>query len=285
VTGQEFGRAVRQLRERTSPESLGLPTVGARRTAGLRREELGDIAGMSADYVRRLEQGRSHPSPGVVSAIARALRVGRADYERLCALAGYAAADGDVPTTLGPGATRLMERFAGTPMCVADAAMNLHAVNGAFLTLDHWDLTGSRWDWNIAWRAFCDPLDRFRQSAPDATDHEAVLVSQLRAAMLRYPTDASLGALIDEIRTKSALFDGLWRNPRKIVAYESSADFTRRDGRSLTLTGNVLTIPGEELSAVMLTAAHGSDDEARLREVVEEASGPTVVRVGQHGPG
>src|SRR3954447_3239514 len=65
---------------------------------------------MSADDVRRLEQGRSHPSAGVVKAIARALRVGRADYERLCALAGYAAVDGQVPTEIGPGAMRLLER-------------------------------------------------------------------------------------------------------------------------------------------------------------------------------
>ena len=94
---------MRHLRERTDPASVGLP-AGGRRTTGLRREELGDLAGMSADYIRRLEQGRSHPSAGVVKAIARALRAGRADYERLSSLAGYAAAVGHVPTDLGTAA-------------------------------------------------------------------------------------------------------------------------------------------------------------------------------------
>ncbi|MDG4809962.1 helix-turn-helix transcriptional regulator [Micromonospora sp. WMMD1120] len=281
---QEFGAAVRQLRESTAPERVGLP-VGRRRTRGLRREELGELAGMSADYVRRLEQGRSHPSAGVVNAIARALRTGRAEYERLCALAGYAAADGQVPTEVGPGAMRLLERFGDTPMFVSDAAMNLVAVNGAFLALGHWQLTGDPWEWNIAWRSFCDPFDGFKQSAADATDHEAVLVARLRSARLRYPADASLAALVDELRSRSRRFDDLWRVPRAVVAHESSAAFIHPDAGAVTLLGSMLAIPGDDLAALMLTAAPGSADAARLAEIVGAAVEPTIVRVGQAGPG
>ena len=240
---------------------------------------------MSADYVRRLEQGRAHPSSGVVRAIARALQVGRADYERLSALAGYAAADGQVPTELGPGATRLLERFSDIPMFVSDAAMNLVAVNSAFLALEHWNLTGDPWEWNVAWRTFCDPFGAFQQSAADATDHQAVLVAQLRSALLRYPTDVSLAALVDELRSRSTLFDDLWRAPRPVAAYESSATFTQSDGDSITLVGNLLAIPGDDLAALMLTAAPGSTDKARLAEVVGAAEGPAIVNVGTSGPG
>ncbi|MDY7087966.1 MAG: helix-turn-helix domain-containing protein [Actinomycetota bacterium] len=276
----EFGAAVRQLREGTAPAAVGLPT-GRRRTQGLRREELGDLAGMSADYVRRLEQGRSHPSAGVVNAIARALRVGRADYERLCALAGYAAADGQVPTEIGPGAMRLLERFTDTPMFVSDAAMNLVAVNKAFLALGHWELTGDPWEWNIAWRTFCDPFHRFQQSPADATDHQAVLVAQLTSAQLRYPADVALAALVDELRSRSRLFDTLWRTPRPVTAYESSASFVHPDGEAVTLVGNLLAIPGDDLAALMLTAAPGSADAARLAEIVGDAGEPAIVRVGR----
>lgn len=240
---------------------------------------------MSADYVRRLEQGRSHPSSGIVNAIARALRASRADYERLCALAGYAAVDGQVPTEIGPGANRLLERFTDTPMFVSDAAMNIIAVNSAFLALGHWNLTGDPWDWNVAWRTFCDPFHGFRQSAADATDHETVLVDRLRTALLRYPADAQLTALIDEMRTRSSLFDTLWREPRPVTAYESSAAFLNPDGDAVTLVGNLLAIPGDDLSALMLTAAPGSADAARLAELVESAGDPTITKVGQHGPG
>jgi len=280
----EFGAAVRQLRESTPPETVGLP-AGARRTRGLRREELGELAGMSADYVRRLEQGRSHPSAGVVKAIARALRAGRADYERLCALAGYAAADGHVPTAIGPGATRLLERFADTPMFVSDAAMNLVAVNSAFLALGHWDLPGERWDWNVAWRTFCQPLSAFQQSPADAAAHEAVLVVQLQSTVLRYPSDAALAALVDELRTRSRRFDALWRAPRAVDAFESSATFVRPRGGSVELVGNLLAIPGDDLAALMLTAAPGSHDASRLAELVSAAEGPAVLKVGQAGPG
>ena len=275
---------MRQLRLGTAPASVGLP-VGRRRVHGLRREELGELAGMSADYVRRLEQGRSHPSAGVVNAIARALRIGRAEYERLCALAGYAAADGQVPNDIGPGAMRLLERFTGTPMFVSDAAMNLIAVNSAFMALGHWVPTGSRWEWNIAWRSFCDPFSRFQQSPADATDHQAILVARLKNARLRYPADASLAALVDEMRSRSRLFDTLWRTPRPVTAYESSATFIHPDGESVTLVGSLLAIPGDDLAALMLTAAPGSADAARLAEIVGVASEPTIIKVGQPGAG
>lgn len=281
---QGFGVAVRQLRERADPGAAGLPRDG-RRVRGLRREELGDLAGLSADYVRRLEQGRAHPSAGVVNALARALRVGRADYERLSALAGYAAADGQVPAGVGPGAARLLERFAGTPMIVSDAAMNVVAVNSAFLALEHWNLTGDRWQWNVAWRTFCDPFAGFQQSERDADAHEAVLVTQLRSSLLRYPADTSLAAVVDDLRHRSRRFDALWRAPRPVEAYESSATITQADGDSVTLVGNLLAIPGDDLAAVLLTAAPRSRDEARLAEVVAAAPGPAVVEVGRSGPG
>jgi transcriptional regulator with XRE-family HTH domain len=282
VERHEFGAAVRHLREGTDPAAVGLP-AGGRRVRGLRREELGELAGMSADYVRRLEQGRSHPSAAVVKAIARALRAGRADYERLSALAGYAAADGHVPTDLGPGATRLLERFSDTPMIVTDAALNVVALNSAFRALEHWTLTGDRWEWNVAWRTFCDPFEAFKQSATDADDHEAVLVTRLKSSSLRYPADASLAALVDELRTRSRLFDTSWRAPRPVAAYESSATITPPDGDAVTLVGNLIAIPGDDLATVMMTAAPGSSDAARLAELVGAADGPTVIRVGGSG--
>ena len=282
---QELGAALRRLRESTDPASVGLTAVdlpgGTRRVRGLRREELGDLAGLSADYVRRLEQGRSHPSAAVVRAIARALKVGRGEYEHLSALAGHAAADGVVPADLGPGATRLLERFADTPVIVSDAATNLVAVNRAFTALEHWQPTGHRFDHNLAWRAFVEPFDAFKQSEADAFDHEAVLVTQLRTSVLRYPADSALAELVDELRTRSRVFDAAWRHPRAVAAFESSATITQSDGGSVDLVGNLVAVPGDDLAAVLLTAAPGSPDETRLAELVGAASGPSVVRVPQ----
>jgi transcriptional regulator with XRE-family HTH domain len=80
---------LRAWRERADPVAAGLGGGGRRRARGLRREELAELAGVSVDYIKRLEQGRGHPSAGVVNSLARALGLDRADYEHLCAVAGH----------------------------------------------------------------------------------------------------------------------------------------------------------------------------------------------------
>src|ERR1700761_1971377 len=87
-----FGRTVRHWRDRVTPTAVGLPVGGRRRAVGLRREELADLAGISVDYLTRLEQGRApSPSTQVVEALARALRLADPERELLFRLAGQAA--------------------------------------------------------------------------------------------------------------------------------------------------------------------------------------------------
>ncbi len=279
----ELGTAVRWLREHTEP-AAGART-GARRVRGLRREELAELAGVSADYIRRLEQGRRHPSAGVVTALARALRVGRADYERLCALAGYAAVDGQVPREAGAAALRLLERFPDTPAFLTDAAWNVIAVNGAWLALGGGTTAGPAREWNVAWRTFCNAREEIGRTEEHQAGFQAVLAARLRDAHLRYPADASLAGLVDELRSASRSFDSLWRTPKTVSAYENRAVFRHPDGGGITLDGALLEVPGDDLMAVVLTAAPDSADAARLGEVVRAAGGPAIVRVGQTGPG
>jgi hypothetical protein len=85
----ELGHTVRRWRDRISPEAAGLPAGGHRCAAGLRREELAQLAGISVDYVTRLEQGRAtHPSEQVVEALGRALRLSGTEREHLFHVAG-----------------------------------------------------------------------------------------------------------------------------------------------------------------------------------------------------
>ena len=73
---------LRSWRARVQPATVGLPRASAaRRTPGLRREELGWLAGVSPDYVKRLEQGRAHPSAAVLRALSRALQLSDIEYE------------------------------------------------------------------------------------------------------------------------------------------------------------------------------------------------------------
>ncbi|GHH41045.1 helix-turn-helix domain-containing protein [Lentzea cavernae] len=281
---QDLGAEVRRLREGTDPASIGLPP-GSRRTRGVRREELAELAGVSADHVRRLEQGRRHPSAAVVNAIARALRLRPAEYERLCALAGYIAVDGRVPREAGSGAMRLLERFADTPVFLTDAAWNVVAVNGAWMALGAGASNLRPRDWNVAWRTFSHAHREISRADDDAAAFRATLTARLHSTSLRYPGDEQLAELVDELRTTSRSFDALWRAPAIVAPFENRAVFRHPGVGDIALDGTLLEVPGDNLQAVVLTAAPGSADAGRLGEVVRARTGPAVVRVGQGGPG
>lgn len=89
VEGENLGTALRRWRDRLTPEAVGLPHRAKRRAAGLRREELADLAGLSVDYVVRLEQGRAtNPSAQVVATLARALHLSREERDHAYRLSG-----------------------------------------------------------------------------------------------------------------------------------------------------------------------------------------------------
>ncbi|MGW6441431.1 helix-turn-helix domain-containing protein [Lentzea sp. NPDC055074] len=281
---QDLGAEVRRLRETTDPAAIGL-TPGRRRARGVRREELAELAGVSADHVRRLEQGRRHPSAAVVNAIARALRVSPAEYERMCALAGYAAADGRVPREAGTAAMRLLERFPDTPAFLTDAAWNVVAVNDAWMALGAGKSNQRPRDWNVAWRTFSHAHRVISRAEDKAAVFRATLVRRLHSTFLRYPADEPLAELVDELRTTSRAFDTLWRAPKAVAAYDDRVVFRHADVGDIALDGMLLDVPGDNLQAMVLTASPGSADAGRLGEVVRASTGPAIIRVGQPGPG
>lgn len=118
MSGNDLGDFLRARRSRLDPAEMGFPGTGARRVAGLRREEVAVLAGVSVDYYARLEQGRErHPSGPVLDAIAGALRLdndGRGHAYRLAGLAPKPAAAQE--EAVSPALLRLMDGF---PMAVA----------------------------------------------------------------------------------------------------------------------------------------------------------------------
>lgn len=87
-----LGASLRTWRDRLRPADVGLPAVRGRRVPGLRREEVAALAGLTVDYLARLEQGRAErPSPSVLGALARALRLDDRERAHLYRLAGHVA--------------------------------------------------------------------------------------------------------------------------------------------------------------------------------------------------
>ena len=109
----DLGTQLRTWRERVQPDAVGLPAQARRRTSGLRREEVAQLAGVSTDYIVRLEQGRSrHPSAQVLHALARALRLDDEERERLYRMAGLLPPTaGRMDRRISPSALRMVERL------------------------------------------------------------------------------------------------------------------------------------------------------------------------------
>jgi len=134
VDAWESGRTVRHWRDRVRPTAVGVPVGRRRRAAGLRREELAGLAGISVDYLTRLEQGRAtSPSVQVVEALARALRVPDAERDLLFRLAGHVTPGLDVVSSrITPSVQRLLDRLAIAPVAVFDATWTLLIANAPY---------------------------------------------------------------------------------------------------------------------------------------------------------
>jgi transcriptional regulator with XRE-family HTH domain len=264
----EFGGAVRRWRERVAPDVVGLPTGGRRRAAGLRREELAGLAGISVDYLTRLEQGRAtSPSAQVVEALARALRLADAERELLFGLAGLSAPGPEViPTWITPGVQRLLDRLAGVPLVVYDAAWNLIVANAPYDALmgDTSTLKGN--DRNGVWRNAVGSGSRVVQTPEEHAEQVARLVGDLRTTAARYPKDAGLRRLISDLHAASPQFSVLWREAPRPAAAETSRHkvIGHPTVGPIAVECDTLIVAGGDLRIMVYTAEPGTEDAQRL---------------------
>jgi transcriptional regulator with XRE-family HTH domain len=207
-TTNRLGEFLRARRALVTPEEVGLPDVGRRRVAGLRREELALLAGVSVDYYVRLEQGRdTHPSTQVLDALARALRLDDDAVAHLHDLARPAPRRRRPrarPERVRPGVLRLLESWSSIPAFVLGRRMDVLAYN-ALAGLLHGDFATER---NIVRVVFLDPSARETYPDWDAVAHETV--ATLRAAAGADLDDPALTELVGELSLKSEAFRRLW---------------------------------------------------------------------------
>jgi transcriptional regulator with XRE-family HTH domain len=208
----ELAAFLRARRARLTPRQAGLPeagTLGRRRTPGLRRQEVAQLAGISVDYYIRLEQGRGpHPSRQVLSALARALMLTADERDYLFRVAGESSPQVAGPSQeITPGIRHLLDSMPGTPAYVVDAAYNVLAWN-QLATHFIGDLSGYtdrnmiRWTFRWAQDTFWTDEDfvRFTRS----------MIADLRVAYARYPGDPGIESLVTEMLALSPRFAELW---------------------------------------------------------------------------
>jgi transcriptional regulator with XRE-family HTH domain len=263
----ELGPALRGWRDRVTPADAGMPAGRGRRAPGLRREELALLAGVSADYITRLEQGRATaPSPQVLGALGRALRLSREEQDHLFRLAGQAPPrPGHIAGQLTPSVQRLLDQLTGVPVSVSDAAWNHVACNRLWAALvgDPSGRTGR--DRNVLWRHFTGQPARVVRTGEEVARFERSAVADLRSATARFPGDQDLRSLVADLRAASTRFAELWDSGVVGTHREAHKTFDHPDVGLVTVDCDVLTVDGSDLRIIAYTAPAGSEAAEKLR--------------------
>ncbi|WNG87802.1 helix-turn-helix transcriptional regulator [Mycobacterium sp. ITM-2016-00317] len=256
---------LRQHRARLQPSDVGLPAGSRRRVAGLRREEVASLAGISADYYHRIEQGRERPSDQVLCAIARALRLGPDAVEYLRNLVTYNGSRQPVDRverSINPALQVLIDSWHVSPASIHDSSATVVMANGCAAELTASFAVGG----NPVRSLFLD--ERMREFCRNWDGLTAWAVRWLRDFAGHHP-DPKVDALIEELRAHSAHFRTLW------ATYD-----VRRHSRGLLLIDHPrvgpldlhfqqLGLRGSEFIMVVYWADPGSPSEAALRALSE----------------
>ncbi|MFC5947733.1 helix-turn-helix transcriptional regulator [Pseudonocardia lutea] len=263
----ELGRTLRAWRERLRPADLGLPAGTRRRTPGLRREEVAQVAGISVDYLTRLEQGRGpHPSDAVLGALGRALRLSTDERDHLFTLGGVRPpAPGTISAEPRPSLLRLMDRLTDLPALLLNARTDVLAWNAmaAALLGDMSALPLAQR--NVALQAFVGPGNRLAADDPAERDRlDRALVSDLRGSFGRYPDDPGLKRLIATLEQGSERFARMWAERSVRVRHGDRKRIVHPQLGVLTLDCDTLHDAFDDQMLLVYSAAPGTPEAEAL---------------------
>ena len=212
----ELGAFLRTRRDRIRPAEVGLPQGPRRRVPGLRREEVAQLAGLSADYYTELERGSAkngvQPSAQTLAALARALRLNGDERDHLFHLAERPVP----PSANGPSAhvqpalLGLLDRLSNTPARVITDLHETLVENDLALTLLGKSPAHRGPAASFVYRWFTDPQAREIYPPEDHPHHSRVFVADLQAAAARRGRDAEVTKMIAVLRRRSQEFAALW---------------------------------------------------------------------------
>ncbi len=266
-----LGATLRVWRDRLTPAKAGIPAGWPRRAVGLRREELAELAGLSVDYVVRLEQGRATaPSTDVVAALASALQLTRAERDHFYQLAGLQPpADRVISDCIPPGVHRLLTRLADASVAVFAADWRLVWWNAGWAALLGDPSVIAPEERSLVCARFPIPGSRgrleewpVRSKSPEATD--LAIVADLRRASARYPHDHRLAELLRRTIDGNSYFAQLWRAGAVGEHSEDRKTIEHPIAGEITVDCDVLSAGDSDLKIVALTAPTGSEDARKI---------------------
>ena len=263
----ELGAFLRHRREQLQPGDVGMIAGGRRRAPGLRRDEVAVLADMSSDYYERIEQGRGpRPSPPMLGAIARALRLTLDERDHIYRLAGHPA---PAPhQSLGyadAGLMRVLDALApSTPALISDDLATVIAQNRLNVALLGPIAASAGRDRNFLWRWFTDDALRGRYPADQHADLSREYVADLRATLGQRHDDTDARALLAALSGISAEFRDVWARHEVAVRTTTRKRIVHPEVGLLDLDCDIVLSPPSGQRLVLFRAHPGTATTERL---------------------
>lgn len=259
---------LRARRERLRPEDVGLPGGVRRRVAGLRRDEVAQLALMSVDYYTRLEQERGpQPSPQMLASLTRALRLSRSERDHLHRLAGHAPPElSGSADHVAPALQRVLDRLGDIPALVISELDETLAQNDLARALfgPRESLTGP--ERSGAWCWFMRPdTDRAVYPVSDHDRQSRAIVANLRAVSGRSGPSSRAARLIADLRAGSAEFARLWDLEEVAERFADHKVLVHPAVGEIEVDCQVLFTEDRSQALLTLTPQPGSADAEKLR--------------------
>ncbi|MFI7073425.1 helix-turn-helix transcriptional regulator [Micromonospora sediminicola] len=258
---------LRRRRETLRPGDVGLPEGARRRAPGLRREEVAALAAMSTDYYTRLEQRRGpQPSPQMLAALARALRLTGDERDYLFRVAGHSPPERTATGThVAPALLRVLDRLADTPALVLSDLGETLVQNrlAAALLGDRTGHTGLARSGIYRW--FTDPSERERYPEDDRERQSRAQVANLRAAYGSMGARSRAGELVRALRAVSPEFAELWERHEVAQRFADHKTLVHPELGPIELDCQVLFTEDQSQALLVFTAPPRSEAAEKLR--------------------
>jgi transcriptional regulator with XRE-family HTH domain len=266
----ELGRFLRSRRERLSPSDLGLPVGARRRTPGLRREEVAQMAGVGVTWYTWLEQGRPiNASPSVLDAIARTLRFDQAERELLYRLADVPSVADLVHDNLPPEVQTILDGLAPLPAVVYNGRYDVLAVNATYAALFPSISNAAGIERNVLWQVFTMPA--CCSAFADREIELRALVATFRGSYARHLGEPAWTGFVQRLMDRSPEFAAMWARQEVSGPVSRVKVFRPRYGDStVSVVTTSLAISAMPEARVVCMTPFTEADRVRLAELTAQ---------------
>jgi transcriptional regulator with XRE-family HTH domain len=271
---QELADFLRTRRMRLSPEQVGLIRGGRRRTPGLRREEVAELAHVGVSWYTLLEQGRDiHPSGEVLQSIADALQLTPGERQHLFLLGDQTlpfdpATTSDAEEQVSPALHRVLDGLNPFPAYIIGRRWNFLAWN---TTADHVLLLSRStppYEHNAAWRMFADPIIRHLYDWEEVAQR---VLAEVRADSVRYADDPWFKRLIDDLQHVSPEFRTWWARHDVRERSEAIKEIHHPSLGYLAFEHTTLQVPAQpDLKVMIYTPLPTTDTLQKLQQLMDQ---------------